>query len=318
MSPTSGRGFCRSGPKSFDVSDATATPGDAEETPDHADETEAFGYPRSAVLGDFAAVAAVGVVLVAVQFLLPETVHDRLAFDHDVFAPATLLTAAYVHAGTTHLFSNLGGYLSLATVTYLVCLTAHRRAWFRRTFLAFLVVLPVAVNLTSYVLLEARFPGASPVSRGFSGVVAGFGGFLLVAVGVHLRRTYSRETAFFAGQFALVLLLGELLWIYAGRIGVLEGAAVVVGLALAVSGIVSRTRGISFDGDHYRQVGLDLLYVSLVLALLVWLVFGLFPADPVAHGTFTNIFAHGAGFVEGGLLAALTYVAVRPECTRAS
>ncbi|WP_435180300.1 hypothetical protein [Halorussus sp. AFM4] len=275
-------------------------------------EAEAFGYPRSAVAADLATIAAVGVALVGVQVLLPAAVRDGLAFDHAAFDLHTLLTAAYVHADAGHLLSNLGGYVSLSVVTYLVCLHADRRAWFRRTFPAFLVVLPVAVNLTSYVLLEARFPATAPVSRGFSGVVAGFGGFLLVAVAVHLRRTYSRETVFFVGQFAVLLLFGELLWIYAARVTVLEGAAVTGGLALAVSGIVSRTRGRTYGDAHFRQVGLDLLYVGLVLALLVWLVYGLFPADPVAHGTFTNVFAHGAGFVEGGVLAALTLVAFRP------
>src|SRR6056297_1846408 len=270
-----------------------------------------FGYPRSAVAADLAAIAVVALVLVGVEVLLPAAVHARLAFDHAALAPHTLLTAAYVHADSTHLSSNLGGYVSLAVVTYLVCLHADRRAWFRRTLPVFLFVLPVAVNLTSYVILETRFPGASPVSRGFSGVVAGFGGFLLAAVGVNLRRTYSRETVFFVGQFALLLLLGELLWIYAERVGLLEGAAVGTGLALAVSGIVSRARGRTYGDDHYQQVGFDLLYVGLVFALLVWLVYGLFPADPTANGTFTNIFAHGAGFVEGGLLAALTLVSVR-------
>ncbi|WP_135823234.1 hypothetical protein [Halorussus ruber] len=289
------------------MSDATAT------TDPSADaDADAFGYPRSVVAADLTAIAAVGVVLVAVQFLLPETTHERLAFDHSVFGPATLLTAAYVHAGAEHLFSNLGGYLSLALVTYLVCLHADHRAWFRRTFLVLLVALPIAVNLTSYAILETRFPGVSPVSRGFSGVVAGFGGFLLVAVGVHLRQSYSRETVFFVGQFAVLLMLGELLWIYAGRVTLLEGAAVVAGLSLAVAGIVSRARGRSLSEEHYHRVGVDLMYVSLVFALLTWLIYGLFPADPIDHGTFTNIFAHGAGFVEGGLLAALALVVFRP------
>src|SRR6056297_1656096 len=98
-----------------------------------------LGHSRSAVLGDLAVVAAVGLLLVAVQYLLPAAVHDRLAFDHAAFAPQTLLTAAYVHADTGHLLSNLGGYVSLAVVTYLVCLQADRRAWFRRTVPAFLV-----------------------------------------------------------------------------------------------------------------------------------------------------------------------------------
>jgi hypothetical protein len=274
--------------------------------------TTSFGYPRAAVAADLAAIAAVALVLVGVEVLLPAAVHARLAFDHAALAPHTLITAAYVHADAGHLLSNLGGYVSLALVTYLVCLHADRRAWFRRTLPVFLLVLPVAVNLTSYAILETRFPGVSPVSRGFSGVVAGFGGFLLAAVAVHLRRSYSRETVFFVNQFAILLVLGELLWIYAGSVGLLEGAAVGTGLALAVSGIVSRARGRTYGDAYYQQVGLDLLYVSLVFALLVWLVYGLFPAHPTADGTFTNVFAHGAGFVEGGLLAALTLVSVRP------
>ncbi|UPV76158.1 hypothetical protein M0R89_08910 [Halorussus limi] len=285
---------------------------DASARLDPSADAEAFGYSRSAVAADLAAIAAVALVLVGVEVLLPPAVHARLAFDHAALDPHTLLTAAYVHADFGHLLNNLGGYVSLSLVTYLVCLQADRRAWFRRTFPVFLLLLPVAVNLTSYVILETRFPGASPVSRGFSGVVAGFGGFLLAAVAVHLRRSYSRETVFFVGQFAVLLLLGELLWIYAGRVSLLEGGAVALGLALAVSGIVSRAHGRTYGDAYFRQVGLDLLYVALVFALLVWLVYGLFPADPTADGTFTNIFAHGAGFVEGGLLAALTLVSVRP------
>ncbi|MFC4551734.1 MULTISPECIES: hypothetical protein [Halorussus] len=270
--------------------------------------SDLLGYSRSSVAADLAVVAAVSVLLVAVHFAVPGAVQDRLAFDHSAFAPASLLTAAYVHAGRAHLLNNVAGFVSLSVVTYLVCLHADRRSWFRRTVPAFLVVLPVAVNLTSYALLEARYPGASPVSRGFSGVVAGFGGFLLAALAVQLRTVYSRATAFFVGQFAVLLLLGELLWIYADRVAVLEGLAVVGGLLLSVTGIAFQARGRSLPGAHFRRVGLDLTFVSLVLALLVWLVYGLFPANPLADGTFTNIFAHGAGFVEGAVLSTLILV----------
>ncbi|PSQ46782.1 hypothetical protein BRD15_08465 [Halobacteriales archaeon SW_6_65_15] len=200
---------------------------DASVASDRSKSTETFGYPRSAVATDLATIAAVGLVLVAIHVLVPQSLQDYLAFDHGAFAPESLLapgglagltlrgsqfdnllTAAYVHANRGHLLSNLGGYVSLSLVTYLICLQADRRRWFRRTFPLFLVVLPVAVNLTSYVVLESRFPTASPISRGFSGVVAGFGGFLLAAVAVHLRTNYSRETVFFVSQFAILLLLG--------------------------------------------------------------------------------------------------------------
>ena len=275
--------------------------------------TDIHESSRFSAVADLAPVAAVSALLVAVHLFVPVAVQDRLAFDHGAFAPATLLTAAYVHAGNEHLLNNVGGFVSLSVVTYLVCLHADRRDWFRRTVPAFLVVLPVAVNLTSYALLETRYPGSTPISRGFSGVVAGFGGFLLAATTVQLRTCYSRATAFFVGQFAVLLLLGELLWIYADRVAPLEGSALVIGLLVSVSGIVARGRDGTLSDDHFRRVGIDLTFVALVLALLVWLVYGLFPADPLAEGAFTNVFAHGAGFVEGGLLAALTFVWFDPS-----
>ncbi len=259
---------------------------------------------------EVAVLLVVPLLLAAIHLLTPESLKQSLSFSHDRFAIYTLLTAAYVHSGQPHLLGNIFAYLLAAVYAYMLCVAVDERRWFWRTFVVFLVGLPVLVSLLSYVVFSTWFPEASPVSRGFSGVVAGFGGFLLVAVAVHLRATYSRETVFFVGQFAVLLLLGELLWIYAPRIGLVEGGAVAVGLALAVSGIVSRGRRTAYGDAHYRQVGQDLLYVGLVLALLVWLVYGLFPADPVSQGTFTNVFAHGAGFLEGGLLAALTYVVV--------
>ena len=274
---------------------------------------ESSDRSRATLAADLVPVAAVCLLLVAVHFGVPAPVQDRLAFDHAVFAPATLLTAAYVHASRSHLFNNVGGFLSLAVVTYFVCLHADRRRWYRRTLVAFLVALPVVVNLTSYAILASRYPGTEPVSRGFSGVVAGFAGFLLVALVVQLRRTYSGATAFFVGQFAVLLLLGELLWIYAERVAPLEAGAVAVGLALSVAGVVSRGRGRRLSDEHFRQVGLDLILVGLVFSLLVWSVYGLFPTDLLVDGSFIDVFAHAAGFVEGALLASLTLVAFAPD-----
>ncbi|WP_158055334.1 hypothetical protein [Halorussus halophilus] len=276
---------------------------------------ESFDQSRRALAVDLTLVAAVCVLLVVVYLAVPSAIQDRLAFDHAAFAPVTLLTAAYVHAGEAHLLNNVGGFLSLAIVTYFVCLHTHRRRWFLRTFAVFLIVLPVAVNLTSYAILASRYPGAEPVSRGFSGVVAGFAGFLLVALVVQLRVTYSRATAFFVGQFAVLLLLGELLWIYADVVAPLEAGAVVLGLALSVVGVVSRGRGRTLSDEHFQQVGLDLILVGLVFSLLVWSVYGLFPAELLVDGSFIDVFAHAAGFVEGALLAALTLVAFAPDET---
>lgn len=78
-------------------------------------------------------------------------------------------------------------------------------------------------------------------------------------------------------------------------------------------GVVSQGRGRSLPDEHFQQVGLDLILVGLVFALLVWSVYGLFPAELLVDGSFIDVFAHAAGFVEGTLLAALLLVVFAPE-----
>jgi hypothetical protein len=100
-----------------------------------------------------------------------------LIFDHEAFDVWTLLTSAYVHYDLTHLSNNLAGFLMATVAVYWLCWRLGARRWFRVTTAAFLILLPVLVNVSSYVILGMVAPDASLTGQGFSGVIAGYVGF---------------------------------------------------------------------------------------------------------------------------------------------
>lgn len=52
-----------------------------------------------------------------------------------------------------HLYGNILGYLLATVYVYVLCVAVDERRLFRRTFVVFLVVLPVLVGLSSYAIL---------------------------------------------------------------------------------------------------------------------------------------------------------------------
>lgn len=266
-----------------------------------------LGYPTDAVARDAAAVLGVAALLVCVHYGLPESVAAGLVFYHGRPAPHALLTAAYVHASDAHLFGNLAGYLTGSVMAYVLCLQTGHRAWFRRTFPALVVVLPVLVNLVNYAAFAAAMPRFVPVSRGFSGVTAGFAGFVFVAFLGYLAIRYDRVTVFLASQVVLSGLLAEVHLIYAGRVAapVLAslglGATVLVAWDAHVRGwrLPRTRRGLARTAD-------TVVPAVLVVVTLGYFVFALFPAEVVTEGRVVNVFAHAVGFVLGGSLATVT------------
>ncbi|MFB6161035.1 MAG: hypothetical protein ABEJ61_07640 [Haloferacaceae archaeon] len=268
--------------------------------------------PRAVAL-DLALVAAVPAVLVAVHLLLSPGVRDRLAFRHGVLAPATLLTGAYVHVDDAHLWGNLTGYGIAALYAYGLALQADRRRWFRVTFLALLVVLPPPVHAASYLAFDALAPAFDPVSRGFSGVVGGFVGFVFVAFVGFVRSRYGRRRAVAAGAVVALVLLLEVDAIYGG----LRPLAVALALSGAVV-VAAATRGeraVAVTPPRPANPAGDAFVALLVVLVLAALVANLFPPPGalVTADGMTGVVAHAAGVFGGvGLAAALARVVDRP------
>lgn len=245
------------------------------------------------------------VLLTILHFGLPELVHQALVFDHSSFPSYTVFTGAFVHASNMHLYGNLAGYAMTVAYAYALASYSDGLRWFRRTILVLVFALPILTNLTSYAVISWQYPGVDPVSRGFSGMVGGFGGVLLVALYRTLRLKYNGAIAWTVG-LSLFLILMQLIDIqYSGGLRLAVTGLVGAGIVL-LAGLYVYEYGVSLtDSEEFRRVGLGVLLVVLVGLVLSVLVLALFPTAStlVDDGTFTNIFAHAAGFLWGILLS---------------
>lgn len=264
---------------------------------------------RLVVLGDLLGLAAVVALLVAIHAVLPAGLQEEFAFRQSLDRPETLLTAAYLHVDDRHLVNNLVGYAVAALYAYVLCLAAGERRWFWLTTLSLLVAGPALVNLTSMALWGLADAGDLPPSRGFSGVVAAFGGFLAVALLVSLRQAYSRLAVLYVGEFVLLVVLGELLVIYADSPPAVGGALVIAALGLVGLGLGRHAypEGVPEDRDGWASLLGAVLEVGFVALVLSVLVYGLFPAQLVADGSLTNVFAHLSGLAWGVVVSRWGY-----------
>lgn len=253
---------------------------------------------------DYILLAVIPTFLAAIYFFTPDILQQALAFDHTRFNGYTLLTAAYVHTSDSHLYNNLIGYALAATYTYALCLTVDELSWFRRTFLVHLLTLPILVNLTSYAIFATLYPGAEPVSRGFSGVVSGFVGFLLVSLSVFVRKRHSRKIGYATGLILLLVLMQLIDLRYSGGFrpvvtGLIILASLLVLLPYIRSGIEIPVK------EKRRKIGLSIAGVAVVGFILAYLTLKLFPEAGaiVEGGALTNVFGHAAGFLWGILVS---------------
>ncbi|MFB6148998.1 MAG: hypothetical protein ABEJ48_04975 [Halobacteriales archaeon] len=245
--------------------------------------------------------------LAAIFYFVPSSLQDPFAFRHDFSNPVSLVSAAYLHLTEAHLLGNLGGFAVAASYTYLFCWHLEERRWFWLTTLAFLTILPILVNLTSHGVFRFFYPVMTlPSSRGFSGVVAGYGGFLFVAVTVFFARQFSPAIGRVSGQLLSLVVLTELTVVY-GTTRHWLGFGL-VGLGLVLIGIELSRLWRATDGAlHWQRVVLGAGVIAAVGVVLSWLVLSLFPPTIIQGGSFTNVFAHAAGFIYGAVVSRWGY-----------
>ncbi|MFB6108422.1 MAG: hypothetical protein ABEJ82_06240 [Haloplanus sp.] len=264
---------------------------------------------RRALAFDAALVLAVPKLLAAVHFLVPPDFQQTLAFGHASFRVYTLFTSAYVADSSLLLYGNLVGYGVSLAAAYALCVETGERRWFRYTFVLDLLVLPVLVNLTSYAV---RSPSATPVEHGFSAVVAGFGGLLLVALVAFVARRHGSALAAAVG-LSLVFCLVQLVDLrYAGSVRPPVTGLVALGVGLTFVPYVRGGVDLPASGDR-RDAVVTAVAVALAGVVLAALLLGLFPRTvALASGeTATDAFAHAAGLLWGAVVALTTWVVAR-------
>jgi hypothetical protein len=172
-----------------------------------------------------------------------------------------------------------------------------------------LVAVPIVVNAVNVVLFGTYLPEVTGLSRGFSGVVGAFGGFLFVAFVVAVRDTYDWNLAQLVGLSLFLLLLVMLEVVYAGTVRPIVGGAVAVGIAVQLIGYFhQRKRSLSSIVIVGRNHVYQFIAGLLIIVVLSYLVFALFPSKIVQGGGFVNILAHGTGFLLGFCISPLIYI----------
>ncbi|WP_157745901.1 hypothetical protein [Halorubrum trapanicum] len=243
-------------------------------------------------------------LLSVVYFLTPTTLQQQLALTPSDPQWYTVFTAAYVHASVSHLSGNLIGYFLAVGFAYGLCLHTNRRQWFRRTTIALLLVTPIVVNVGNLLAFGTFLPENTGYSRGFSGVVGGFVGFLLVAFVVAVKDTYGSELAKVVGESLVLFLMLLVSVVYSGGIQPLVAGLVTFGIGLQVIGtLYERDWELPMVDVASRAFAFRVVSGGLVVTVLAVLVVSLFPVGLVEGGTFTNIVGHGVGLIVGVLVS---------------
>lgn len=266
--------------------------------------------PSRGAIVDSLLIGVISIVLTGIHFFIPAGIQSQLAIDYSQFNLTELFTSAYVHHNNSHLWSNVSGFVAAATVANFLCRMTDERRWFHLSLGTLLLISPILVTFTSYSVITHYNPSMTGTGRGFSGVAAGFAGFVFVALVVLLADAYSVTTAQYIGQAVILGLLAEVAFIYGGGNRIRLVGLALGGVMLSVWWAVNNG---TWPGsqDAWKKRTAEALFIGSVVMLLGVFVYSLFPAQIANGDATTNIIAHGVGFVYGASLVSVIFLVLK-------
>jgi membrane associated rhomboid family serine protease len=241
--------------------------------------------------------------------LRPDSVRRTLVLDYADPSLMSVYTTHFVHINWAHLLGNVGGYVLVVSVGYLLSVLSNRRRHFRIVFVLAMTVVPLCLSVMGLI---TRNHG---IGMGFSGILmalfAYFSLVLIAFLAVRFSETLHLDHAF--RLFLIGLIFSVLLTTPFGN----DGTFPVLGLALLGSALalsLLRTVSIVSFGSirrNLRRTG----YTELALGSLVLFVFVGFVAfsgGSVGDGSSIATDIHAFGFVSG---FGLSYVVLRTGCS---
>lgn len=263
------------------------------------------GVPLRLVLLDLGVLAVIPVVLVAIHLGIPSA-YEVLAFDHAKVRGYTLLTSVYVHGSDTHLYNTVWAYANVIGLPYFLSIGTGSRRWFYQVTLSFLVVLPVLVSITDYLVLGPVFTPTAPTTLGFSSIVAGFVGLYIVCIARLLSYRYSREHAELTGLGLGIIVVQIAAARYNPQLTVVSVAAITATGVLYIRRSVPDDQTFpSLDIRWNRQIIIDTLFVAFLAGTVGMFVLQFFPPPEqiIREATAVNVIGHTSGLVYGLLIA---------------
>lgn len=258
---------------------------------------------RRAKIVDVALILAVPVLLVGLFAVSPST-KMALALAYQDPTLLTVFASHFVHMDLPHLLANLGAYMEVVPLVYVLSLLSGHRRRFLVAFGAFVLAFPFVLSG-----LNLLIPRPS-IGYGFSGIATAFVGLLAVTLGEYASEHFGEafEGTLSPGLFAFA----------AGIIAIrvapsVETNLVILGLgvigALLVLGPVRESSIDSLLGTIRRvptkQRHFDLAALGVLIVLLF--PFVAVPGAPVLEGTVPNVYTHTLGFCLGYLVPYSTH-----------
>jgi hypothetical protein len=263
------------------------------------------GLPIRLLLFDLGVLAAIPAVLVGIHFGVPSA-YELLAFDHAKVRGYTLFTSAYVHGSDTHLYDTVWAYAEIIGLPYFLAIGTAGRRWFYQVTLAFLVVLPVLVSITDYLVLGPVFTPTAPTTLGFSYIVAGFVGLYIVCIVRLVGYRYSREHAELTGLVLGIMIIQTVAARYNPQLTVVSIAAIIAAGVIYIRRSVTGGRTVpSLHIRWNRRVIVDTLFVAFLATVAGLFVLWFFPPPEqiIRDSGAVDIIGHAAGLVYGSVIA---------------
>jgi hypothetical protein len=266
------------------------------------------GVPLRLVLLDLGVLAAIPAVLAGIHFGVPSA-YEVLAFDHAKVRGYTLLTSAYVHGSDIHFYDTVWAYARIIGLPYFLSIGTGGRRWFYRVTLTFLVVLPVLVSITDYLVLGPVFTPTAPTTLGFSYIVAGFVGLYIVCIARLVGYRHSRKHAELTGLGLGIIVVQIVAARYNPQLTVVSVAAIIATGVTCIrrSGMADRPV-LNLDPHWHRQIIVDTLFVAFLAGTVGMFVLSFFPPPEqiIRESSAVNIIGHASGLVYGSLIALIT------------
>ncbi|WP_439028031.1 hypothetical protein [Haloarchaeobius sp. DT45] len=249
----------------------------------------------SATVSDLLALTSVPAVLWA-AYALPDETKRNAALSHTDPTLVDAFVSHYVHLVPGHLLSNLGLYLLVAPLSYLLCAVAGRKREFRVAFVSYLLVFPFVISGLNVLIARPT------VGLGFSGLGLAFVGLLPWALFAYLQNrmpeTFQTERApalFFLGAVVIgIIVIPPTLLTMTGVVMASIGLVAYVGVLVfrRSSRLPSRfSRALATPG--YLEIAALSLVVFVGVAVLT------FSVPAVSDGVVVNHYTHFVGYSLG-------------------
>lgn len=259
-------------------------------------------YSLRQVIAGVVSIGLVAVFLVVVHNLVPDGA-QRLARTTDPDNPLAAYPASVFHLSDAHLYGNVGGFLFVALLTYMLCLRMVVARWFYLTAIALVTVVPLSTHLVVSGPIAA-VAGDVPLLVGFSGVVSAFVGFSFLAFLAVLRLVYEPRSVVLVGGFTLFSAASVLLWLNNFDPFVPATVSLVLFAAFASEQFIRQTG----DSRKLGAVARNILAAGLVGGLYAGLSIGIVPQSE--FGAVYSGLGHAVGLGSGFVIALLVALLV--------